>query len=400
MRLFEDFPRTRATYKGEKETDYDFLNTSGFRFVEQVRQYTQEWFDRYPEEAKTDLRGRFVSDDDQQHTSSHFELFLHEILLRLGFSVEVHPTIMGISEHPDFLATRGTQSFYLEAVVVHSNSEDRTVTSLERDVRKWIKEIDSPDFSFWLRARGVLSTQPKKRDFQPILKLLADHNPDDVQAAINEYGVSAAPHTWIQVGTWYLRVTLMPRPLHFRGDHASGNIAGGPGSGGRPKTSTVAKRIENKATQKQSSKLDAPLLIAAKTMDTIYQIRDCAVPTLLGRLEPTHPYDPNLVAPRVQRQSPGVWVGRNGKSRYHNLQAVWLFEAMPTVAPTPTAELSSTMVFNPTTEIELPSALHVLPHMRAQSGRMETVKGIDLNRLLGVEPLDPARWEDVPTAHE
>jgi hypothetical protein len=51
--------------------------------------------------------------------SAFFELFLHELLLRLGCNVEVHPDPgTGSSRRPDFLVTDPDgQQFFLEAVL-------------------------------------------------------------------------------------------------------------------------------------------------------------------------------------------------------------------------------------------------------------------------------------------
>ena len=51
-----------------------------------------------------------------QFESAFWELYLHELHSRLGFRVDVHPPGPRTT-HPDFLLTRGSERFYLEAVV-------------------------------------------------------------------------------------------------------------------------------------------------------------------------------------------------------------------------------------------------------------------------------------------
>ena len=157
-----------------------------------------------------------------------------------------------------------------------------------------------------------------------------------------------------------------------------------------------SKRSKGRPPRSRMRHLDAPLVIAAKAMDSFFQIRHDAMPALLGRLEPTHPHNPALIALGAPRQSPGVWIGKDGHHRYKNLHAVWLFEAMPSCSPSPTAELDSVLALNPTIAAELPSPLLRVPHMRERDGKMERTDGDDLDQLLGAKRLPRERWEDIP----
>ena len=395
MRLFDDFTRTRPTPRVKTESSYNFLNTSGFRFVEQVRQYIQEWFDRYPEEAKADLRGRFVSEDDLQHTSAHFELFLHELLLRIGFSVEVHPTIAGVEEHPDFLIQDGDKLCYLEAVVIHTNSAIRTVTRHEELVLSWLDDLDGSNFWLSLEAQGALTKQPKKKDLNPVRDLLSRNHPDEVERIVSTSGYQSAPHADVRIGDWSLRATLIPRPATSRGNADERTFGVGPGAGGLANTTAVAEKIAEKAREKKSSQLDAPLVIAAKVMDELFDVREDAIPTLLGWPQST---EPTRVSIGAKRQAPGVWLKRNGQPQYRNLHAVWMFERMPTCSPSPTAQLDSALVINPTVSVNLPEPVYQLPRYLERAGKMHRAGGIGLNDLLGFKEVPRDQWRELVEA--
>ena len=383
MSLFNDLERTDERPHQKTEPLYDFIDRSPWLFVAQVRELTDQWFDHFPDDAKQDLRHRFQSKNDEQHLGAHFELFLHEILLKLGCALEVHPAISGRNTHPDFLVSLGEQRLYVEATVIHSSSEDREVTKHELLILQWIDELDASNFWLCLDAVGTLTTQPKKSDIVPFRNLMAQHRPDDVESDIRMYGRHAAPHSTITIGSWSLSAILLPKPPGIRGERTIKTIAVEPvaGSSLRDVSATVVEKIQRKASQKQVRHLDAPLVIAAKAMDSFFQIRHDAMPALLGRLEPTHPHNPALIALGAPRQSPGVWIGKDGHHRYKNLHAVWLFEAMPSCSPSPTAELDSVLALNPTIAAELPSPLLRVPHMRERDGKMERTDGDDLDQL-------------------
>lgn len=85
MNLFDDIERTdlgRATYS---ETGFRYLNRSARSDVRRVRELLESWFARYPNEHQSDLARRFRAAGRRGLEPPFFELFLHELLLRLGF---------------------------------------------------------------------------------------------------------------------------------------------------------------------------------------------------------------------------------------------------------------------------------------------------------------------------
>src|SRR5260370_26729319 len=106
------------------ESTFDYYNRSARRDVARVKALLEDWLSRFPLDGQHDLRQRFRSDSDRQHYGAFFELYLHELLTRLGYSVEVHPNIEEAT-HPDFLVSRnGVRSFYVEAVIGAESDEE------------------------------------------------------------------------------------------------------------------------------------------------------------------------------------------------------------------------------------------------------------------------------------
>src|SRR5437763_17029984 len=100
MNLFAYILRTLRGPGNYTEDTFSFLNRSAWPAFEAVRNLLESFFRRYPPSESAELKSKF----ETQFESAFFELYLHELLLRLGCEVAVHPTLNGIGAKPDFLA--------------------------------------------------------------------------------------------------------------------------------------------------------------------------------------------------------------------------------------------------------------------------------------------------------
>jgi hypothetical protein len=77
------------------ETTLQFLKRVDDPVFERVRNVFNAWIHRFADlqatEATNDPLGRFRSKQDLQFYAAFWELYLHEVHVRLGFEVEVHP---------------------------------------------------------------------------------------------------------------------------------------------------------------------------------------------------------------------------------------------------------------------------------------------------------------------
>lgn len=159
--LFDDFKRSEKGIKRFSQSLFDYLNSSANEKVCELRKEIESWFERYPEENKNDLRSRFRSNDDVEHIAAFFELFNHELLLRLGFKVNVNPKMSKKSGHPDFLALCDkAQSFYVEATVV---SRDKKDLALKKIADKICDELNKTKLENFYLGISIL----KKSNKQP-----------------------------------------------------------------------------------------------------------------------------------------------------------------------------------------------------------------------------------------
>lgn len=105
-RVFDQIERADDSPKRNSESDFAFYNRSSRAAIAQVRALIEDCVSRYPEKEVYELSTRLRSDNDQSFQSAIFELILHDMLLRQGFTLIPHPKLPnGSSKRPDFLVT-------------------------------------------------------------------------------------------------------------------------------------------------------------------------------------------------------------------------------------------------------------------------------------------------------
>ena len=116
-RLFDNIARNYTDFATYSEPSFDYLNRSSRPEINIVRNNLEVWYNRYPLDKRKDIYSRFRSSKDHEHRSAFFELCLHELMLRLGCKIDIHPRLNNKKEKlPDFLVEPPNgNSFYLEA---------------------------------------------------------------------------------------------------------------------------------------------------------------------------------------------------------------------------------------------------------------------------------------------
>jgi hypothetical protein len=90
------------------------------------------------------MRSRFRT----EFRSAFFELFLHELLLRLGATVELHPNVGTKGNRPDFSARFASsgRTVIVEAVSIESEDDSGTATCHRQILDEIDKRVKSPYF--------------------------------------------------------------------------------------------------------------------------------------------------------------------------------------------------------------------------------------------------------------
>lgn len=172
MKLFDNMRRDDEDPASHSEPKSSYLNRSARPAFRAIRTVLEDWFSRYPEAHRKDFYGRLRSSDDTQHRSAFFELFLHELLVRLRCRVEIHPSVAGTSKSPDFLVESNIGGlFYLEAVVASGESrEEASTRAISSRLHDILDRLDSPNFFIGWKVRSCTLTPPAARKIKAFLK--------------------------------------------------------------------------------------------------------------------------------------------------------------------------------------------------------------------------------------
>ena len=147
MQLFSDITRTDSGPRRYIESSAEYLDRSAQPEAANIRRLLEDWFSRYLEH-RMELHGRLCSADDTHHHAATFELALHELLVRLGMTLEVHPCAETNRGRPEFwVRTAAGETFLLEAVTASlSSAQNRRADRLIDTVYDQINQLDSPNF--------------------------------------------------------------------------------------------------------------------------------------------------------------------------------------------------------------------------------------------------------------
>ena len=373
MNLFDDIKREPATSMSNRYSAFVALNQDGSPGAQDLRDNLESWFWKFPSDSKDDLRGRFRSDLPDSHGGAFFELFLHELLINLGFTIKAHPALPNSTHKPDFLVCDGSQCFYLEAATTGKRSGPFTSTNLEEEVIEALRTLTSSNFNLLIEMTGNLSESIKK---PPLLSkfnelLSQGHDPDEVKATVDADGVDAAPSAQYETDGWGIQAWLSPisRPArrHCQTRRIKVNF-----KSARRTNSIDPVRNKLKGKGKNYGVPQLPLVIAVKTQDMFYNGRQNDMEVLFGNERILYVDD----VPELDREPNGVW------SRGHGTR-IGAFFSVQRADIRNFRYASGCLYINPSQSgIALPDALLRLPHGNVIQGKMTWSDGVDIGQLL------------------
>lgn len=166
------------------------------------------------------MRARFRDGNDSLHAAAFFELYLHELLFMLGYSVTVHPVLVASSRHPDFLVQRGETRFYLEAIVANNKSKAEMAAQRRLDqVYDVLNSMQSPNFFIGVKAiEGPCKPPPARKLRSAIEMFLNELDLDVMQDCMRTCGLSAIPTGKFVHGSWKVEFFPIPKSEKTRGN--------------------------------------------------------------------------------------------------------------------------------------------------------------------------------------
>jgi hypothetical protein len=121
-----------------------------------ARNTLADWFSKYPDEHKHELRQSFNDTQDKHHDSAFLELLIHELLIREGWKITIHkPAPNG--KKPDFYCEMGDQKIYVEVKDCEAESEENArADKIFGQVLDTVnRKIQHPKLQLSMHTRGI-----------------------------------------------------------------------------------------------------------------------------------------------------------------------------------------------------------------------------------------------------
>lgn len=208
----DDVDFTNAiSYPGQPS--FDFINHSAWPACVNVRRVLDAWFSRYPRNHRAALRGHFRSPNEMQHSAALFELYLHELMTRLGNRMTIHPRVgRTATRRPDFrVHTPTAGAFYLEATTLSSQFKGLGKAGLTNPFMRALEKVTSTDYVMMIHTEGSPTTPPSARTLRPQLERWIAALDYDTVVGLWEHDRDRLPtFTWSHED-WTLRFTAIPK---------------------------------------------------------------------------------------------------------------------------------------------------------------------------------------------
>jgi hypothetical protein len=261
MVLFDEKDRFEFQDAEHGVTIFEFFDSNAQNRVKEVRDVLNDWFSRYPDSHKIDLKQGFKNN----FYTAMYELFIHELFMKQGFELFPHPTIPNSSKRPDFLAVKGSTEFYIEATVLTGVSEEESKKQNFLDnLINQLQKIDSPNC--WLVLYGVkfkTANQPAtKKIKKAIEEKLAEIDPDKLAEVLTRNPIGFKKFNYEDENV-KIELAALPKSEEARGNKGIRPIglqyAGVTLSSADSDSDLIKESFKGKATR--YGKLDKPFLI-------------------------------------------------------------------------------------------------------------------------------------------
>ncbi len=281
------------------------MNRVDTSFWAQVGDQLERLFSHYSTEHAESLRRDFRSRLPGRHYAAWWELYLHELFLRLGYEITIHPAIEGTERKPDFGLRRDGSELLVEASVVFSgiSGSGEETGAAPGWMLAAFEAIENPNFFVSIHeitARG--DKQLKRAEIaSPTEEWLADLDPDQVTSEYEEEG--RFPALRIERRGWEIELEAWPVKPEARGRPGHRVLGAGPAMGGAvDDIGQLESKLKVKAGRYGRPKV--PYVIAVLALSGFMERIDIAQ-ALFGR-EAIVISDPGD-AGRLIRQRNGFW---------------------------------------------------------------------------------------------
>jgi hypothetical protein len=390
LRLFSEILRTDRRPKRYNEPLAPYYDISARPTYAAFREIAERWFQKYPAGGQKDLKARFRSAIDFQHRAAFFELYIHELLLAMGFEVNIHPHMLDTGNHPDFLVSKdGSPLFYLEATSTLSSEEETSTQRMVNELYDLVNRLDSPNFFIDIGISEIGASAPPARSLRTYLeRWLGRLDPDDERARLEAGDVDGFPCTeWKQAGWNIYFEAIAKSPTQHRskpGIRPIAVISPMKVSIGNSHN-RIRCGIERKA--KKYGQLSLPLVLGISVFDEFHVDMIDMMNALFGEegTQCTRTVDGTWQDQEIRLPN-GAWFGRRGPRNTLVSAALIVVNLMPsTMAQASPLLFHHPWASNPLAPERWPLTQEVF---NERSHRMDTRQGQSASDFLGL----PSPW--------
>ncbi|HRE57240.1 MAG TPA: hypothetical protein PLW09_05405 [Candidatus Kapabacteria bacterium] len=324
--LFEHKVRTDDKHANHLDNTYNFYDRSSSKQVAQLRETLNAWFDNYPKSEKPELKRRFQT----SFSSPFFELFLHELFRRQGFTLEPHPILPGTKKRPDFLVRGHGLEFYLEAKESTAKSEiEKSNENRINQLYDQINKSNTPNFFFRINELQLKSTnQPSgKKIVKYIESQLPRFDPDKVAKTLQQKGLENLETITYDDIDVKLVISLIPKSSNAQGKEGLNPIGIYPlvsywGGADMP----IKTSIEKKAAR--YGEIEKPYLICINSTSEKGDVGYDMMNALFGSLQMTFFANAENRNERLTRAKDGVFLNSQGP-KFKRVSAIFITNVHP-----------------------------------------------------------------------
>lgn len=350
----------------EGENVFSYYDLSSRDNVAEKRRAFNEWASRMPESERIELRKRMMSSTGEFH-ASETELVVHEILSRLGFSIEIHPMTPS-GKRIDFLANCRDARIFIEVTTILSSKDVEAAQNRKAVLINAINEIPLPAghcFGFDIEEAGPAS--PNTREFcKKIECWVAEKIPADTKEFPAKVFVDRG---------WAIEITLFNTGSDRIHDRSIGFQGGGVGF--ISPADDLKKKLESKS--KRYGRLDKPFVIAAADFKNPIFDEDDVFEALFGHTEYAVNQGTRETRPIFR---PSGFFGHSENKKNQHVSAVLCLPGEPYWAAK-SNERHALLVLNPFAAHPLePGFLPFKTKFVGQDGRLKSEDGMSFHTLL------------------
>jgi hypothetical protein len=327
------FDKTSEFIEGpasNNENSFNYYHKSNRIDIKIIRVTLEDWFSKYPEVEKKELKIRFRKDFD----SAFFELCLHELFNKLGYEIVIHPELRDSNKRPDFLIIKNGKPTYVEAKVCFDKTEaEMAFENLQNEFYDQLSKVKIKGFLLAIEEVNFISKkQPRVKELiAKIENEVAKLDPIQITTDIQKYGFEACLH--IQFENKDFNIVVKPMPLiESEKDTISENPIGMfPfesfwGGGEESLRQSILKKSN------RYGKFEIPYLICINALGKKTSGKTDIENLVWGSLQYTYSTNPKERDGKLTRKSDGIFYN-SGKEQLKNVSGIIFTKIFPSSIP-------------------------------------------------------------------